>query len=360
MGQVARIIAALVSLMLSASMGFANAPMSSPLPIPRPAVTNAAPGGIALGAEGIAADALAAIAAPSDAGAVGGAITPTPLPAAAAAASPTPRRRSVPVFYNATIRPIPRPSRGATGTSAAAVVTPPVAPAPAVAEAKVAVATSPPVYRTKMPLKRPRGLKAPRRVAVTPVAVTKRAKPNAAPVTSGRAGRVCGDRRIRGRTMSPIRGRLAGCGIARPVLVSEVAGVPLSRPATINCEAAKSLADWVERGVKPTVGRYGGGVTQIKVVASYSCRTRNNKPGAKLSEHAKGNAVDVAAFLLKNGDTISVLDDWRTRRKGAMLKKMHKAACGPFGTLLGPDADRYHQDHFHMDVARYRGGAYCR
>jgi len=28
--------------------------------------------------------------------------------------------------------------------------------------------------------------------------------------------------------------------------------------------------------------------------------------------------------------------------------------------VLGPEAARYHQDHFHFDTARYRSGSYCR
>ncbi len=60
------------------------------------------------------------------------------------------------------------------------------------------------------------------------------------------------------------------------------------------------------------------------------------------------------------GTDLSVLRGWRDPAQSKVLKKMHKAACGPFGTVLGPNADKYHQDHFHFDTARYRSGAYCR
>ena len=46
--------------------------------------------------------------------------------------------------------------------------------------------------------------------------------------------------------------------------------------------------------------------------------------------------------------------------RGKALKKMHKIACGPFGTVLGPNANRFHRDHFHFDTARYRSGSYCK
>ncbi|MCW8843102.1 MAG: extensin family protein, partial [Rhodobacteraceae bacterium] len=117
---------------------------------------------------------------------------------------------------------------------------------------------------------------------------------------------------------------------------------------------------WVKGGMARSVGRYGGGVAKVKVAAGYSCRTRNHKKGAKISEHGKGNAIDFSGFYLANGDEISVLNDWGKGRKGRILKDMHRSACGPFGTVLGPESDRYHKDHFHFDIARYRGGPYCR
>lgn len=173
-------------------------------------------------------------------------------------------------------------------------------------------------------------------------------------------GKICGDRTIRGQTMSPIRGKLAGCGIAKPVKVYEVNGVRLTTPATMNCAAAAALKTWVKDAVQPTIGRRGGGVESLRVVAHYSCRTRNNQPGAKISEHGRGNAIDIAAINLKDGSAITILTDWRSTRNGKILKTLHAKACGPFGTVLGPNADRYHQDHFHFDIARHRGGPYCR
>ena len=104
----------------------------------------------------------------------------------------------------------------------------------------------------------------------------------------------------------------------------------------------------------------GGGVAQIKVAAHYSCRTRNNRPGAKISEHGKGKAIDISGFRLRDGTEITVLKDYDSWQFGPALRRMRREACGPFGTVLGPGSDRYHNDHFHFDTARHRGGAYCR
>ena len=142
--------------------------------------------------------------------------------------------------------------------------------------------------------------------------------------------------------------------------ITSVSGVAVTGKPTVDCATAKALNDWVRSGVMPAVGRTGGGLAQVHVIASYSCRTRNNQRGAKLSEHALGHAVDVSGVTLKDGTTLTVLDHWRSGRYGKLVKAMHRAACGPFGTVLGPNADRYHQDHFHLDTARYRSGSYCR
>jgi hypothetical protein len=170
---------------------------------------------------------------------------------------------------------------------------------------------------------------------------------------------VCGDPALIGEKIGPVSGNGA-CGIEDAVLLRGVDGVALSTPATIQCSTAKALKTWVNSGARKAVGKRGGGVAELKVAASYACRTRNHQRGAKLSEHSKGNAIDIAAVLLKDGSEISVLHHWGHGKDGAMLEKMHSAACGPFGTVLGPRSDRFHRDHFHFDVAGYRSGPYCK
>jgi hypothetical protein len=128
----------------------------------------------------------------------------------------------------------------------------------------------------------------------------------------------------------------------------------------MRCETAGELKRWIDGGLKPAVGRLGGGVAGLKIAAHYSCRTRNHRAGAKISEHGKGNAIDISAILLRNGVAITVLKGWRDRQHASLMRTLHRSACGPFGTVLGPESDRFHQDHFHFDIARHRGGPYCR
>lgn len=171
---------------------------------------------------------------------------------------------------------------------------------------------------------------------------------------------LCGTRTIRGAEAEPITSSIKACGLDDGVRVTSVDGVRLTRAATMDCTTAKALDEWVQDGVKPAFGRKGGGVEALVVYASYSCRPRNNIPGARISEHGKGRAIDVGGFVLGDGTQVSVLTGWRSKTYGKTLQRIHAAACGPFGTVLGPKSDVFHQNHFHMDTARYRSGAYCR
>ncbi len=148
------------------------------------------------------------------------------------------------------------------------------------------------------------------------------------------------------------------CGVKNAYRVTEAAGVKLSQPATIRLATAQRLDSWLRNHAAPIIGIRGGGLVGIQVAAHYACRNRNNRAGGRLSEHAKGNAIDISAFILADGTQITVLG-WRGR-DGNVLKRLHASACGPFGTVLGPESDRHHQDHFHFDIADYRSGPYCR
>lgn len=171
------------------------------------------------------------------------------------------------------------------------------------------------------------------------------------------SGSVCKDRGIRGTAIPTIRGPVKGCGIENPVRVTEVDGVTLNTPATLDCEAAVALREWVSDALKPSFGQTE--VTGLRVAAHYACRTRNNRPGARVSEHGRGKAIDISGIKLANGTELTVLEHYKSG-KGKAIRAAHKKACGIFGTTLGPGSDGYHRDHLHLDTARYRGGNYCK
>jgi hypothetical protein len=173
-------------------------------------------------------------------------------------------------------------------------------------------------------------------------------------------GSVCGDSAIQGEYVGRVAAKTNGCGLSDAVKLSSVSGVKLSQKAVMDCTTAKALKKWIETGAKPVIGNQGGGLASLQIMGHYSCRPRNNQRGAKISEHGRGRAIDIGAFTLKNGVSFSVLRDWNRSKWSDELSKMHRAACGLFGTVLGPRANKYHQDHFHFDTARYCSGSYCK
>ncbi|PZR00703.1 MAG: hypothetical protein DI533_09245 [Cereibacter sphaeroides] len=173
----------------------------------------------------------------------------------------------------------------------------------------------------------------------------------------GRKGSVCGVPAIKGQELGAITSRVKGCGIEDPVKVTSVSGVTLSTPATIDCTTAKALNTWVSDALQPSFKNKQ--VVGLQIAGSYSCRPRNNVRGAKISEHGRGRAVDIAAINLADGTSVVVEKDWR-RSAGRPMKVAYGKACGTFGTTLSPDSDRFHQDHMHFDTARGRSGPYCR
>jgi len=157
------------------------------------------------------------------------------------------------------------------------------------------------------------------------------------------------------------------CGAIRPYRVAAISGgsVRLNPAATLRCPMIPAVDRWMSDVVQPAARRhFGTSVTGLKVAASYGCRPRNNKPGAKLSEHGFANAIDISTFQFANGRAAKV-KEWRRgpRPARAFLREVHKGSCGIFTTVLGPNADKNHQDHFHLDLARYgKSGTYryCR
>jgi hypothetical protein len=154
-----------------------------------------------------------------------------------------------------------------------------------------------------------------------------------------------------------------GCEIPNAWRVQSLGSVSFSRAATMNCGLADPLNGWLENDVQRAARKnFGEQVVSIDVAASFACRARNHKQGAKMSEHGFGNAIDIAGFTLESGRKVTVLDGWRGGRdERRFLASVHEAACGQFRTVLGPDADRHHRDHFHLDLQNRRSGSsYCR
>ena len=105
----------------------------------------------------------------------------------------------------------------------------------------------------------------------------------------------------------------------------------------------------------------GSRVERIEQIGAYSCRRIGGGESGRWSEHATGNAIDIAAFVLEDGQRIAVVGDWRGERpEGRFLHRVRDGACEIFGTVLSPDYNEAHRDHLHLDQAARGFGSYCR
>ena len=147
------------------------------------------------------------------------------------------------------------------------------------------------------------------------------------------------------------------CGAAHPFEMSAALGgrVQLKPAALLNCPMIPSVDIWVDKVVLPAARRhYGLPVVEVKVLASYGCRPMNNVSGAKLSEHGHANALDIGGFRLADGRWVLVKSGWYgDTRERAFLRDVHQASCTIFTTVLGPNFNAAHKDHFHLDLARH-------
>ena len=118
------------------------------------------------------------------------------------------------------------------------------------------------------------------------------------------------------------------------------------------------LDRWITGAVQPAAMRwFGSPVAEIKQISAYSCRGMNGNPNARISEHAFGNALDMAAFTLADGRTVTVKNGWHgLPEEQGFLRDVQAAACDAFTTVLAPGSNAYHYDHIHVDLMRHASG----
>ena len=146
------------------------------------------------------------------------------------------------------------------------------------------------------------------------------------------------------------------CGIDHPFKVAAFTGgsIGLKSNVTLACPIIPRIDTWLDEIVKPAAMMYFGVPVLDVKAGSYSCRPRNNQRGAKVSEHAFGNALDVMAFILADGREITVVKGWRgDPAEQEFLREAFVGACRYFNTVLGPGSDPFHHDHLHLDLARH-------
>lgn len=167
------------------------------------------------------------------------------------------------------------------------------------------------------------------------------------------------------KELPPIPGEEEGCGIASPLELSVVIpGIKLEPEGTMRCETALALSRWATNVVVPTakMALPDRNVTAFGNASTYICRNRNSASAGKISEHAKGSAVDIATLTFDKGEPLVMKPrDEDGTMEGAFQRTITTAACLFFRTVLSPGSDATHQDHLHMDVLERKGGyLYCR
>jgi len=131
------------------------------------------------------------------------------------------------------------------------------------------------------------------------------------------------------------------------VVLPDKQHVPLTPAAILRCGMASAIADWVRTDVARIATGLGSAVRGLDNFDSYECRSFNRIAGAHLSEHGHANALDVRAFKLADGRSITLTD--RTVPRELRETVLH-SVCARFSTVLGPGSDWYHEEHIHLDL----------
>ncbi|RVU86662.1 extensin family protein [Leucothrix sargassi] len=137
----------------------------------------------------------------------------------------------------------------------------------------------------------------------------------------------------------------SNCGIENRVRLSRV-GSAAMRPVETSCPITLRTAMWEQHSLQPAAQAHlGAGIKEILHYSSYNCRAIRGS-SSRWSTHATAEAIDIAGFVLNDGRTITLLRDWDKQQ--AFFSEIKQGACKWFKTVLGPDYNSLHRDHFHL------------
>jgi hypothetical protein len=144
------------------------------------------------------------------------------------------------------------------------------------------------------------------------------------------------------------------CAVENPVQVTGAA-VAWNQPAAMSCGLADRLDRFVVEAAEPLARQYlSTDIVRLDHLGAYSCRRMEGMAG-RWSEHAAGRAIDVSGFLMRSGERVIVDSDWAAPGpKRDFLRAVAKRACDYFNVVLTPDSDKFHYNHLHLDIGRWR------
>ena len=157
----------------------------------------------------------------------------------------------------------------------------------------------------------------------------------------------------------PDRDYGGGCTVIGAVQLIDY-GVPTNNLKAMACPLAHTFVAWVRNGITPAAREIlGSELVRVDTFGSYSCRNTVGTATVRLSAHATANAVDVSAFVLRDGRRITIEHDWNSQDEDVreFLRVIQRSACKRFVTVLGPDYNAAHYNHLHLDLS---GRALCR
>ena len=152
--------------------------------------------------------------------------------------------------------------------------------------------------------------------------------------------------------------RVALGAVQLSALSGDLSQFAVSNLGPVQCQVASAFGNWARFGVDRAAREIlGSPLARIETMGSYACR--NVAGSNRRSAHARAEAIDVSAFVLEDGRRITLSDDWKggTAAEREFLRVVHKSACKRFGTVLGPEYNRAHEDHFHLEGS---GSGFCR
>lgn len=143
-----------------------------------------------------------------------------------------------------------------------------------------------------------------------------------------------------------------GCGWVNSVRVTTAGGAEVGLEK-LTCEMAAALALWLEHDVQPLAKDIlGQPVVAIDDMGTYSCRNIVGNVFWKdfKSQHATANALDIGGFKLADGRQVSIIRHWgQPGPEQRFLREVHRRGCRYFRVVLGPEFNKAHHDHFHLD-----------
>lgn len=83
-------------------------------------------------------------------------------------------------------------------------------------------------------------------------------------------------------------------------------------------------------------------LTAIRQASGYVCRNRNSAENGKVSEHAYGNAIDIAALRFgERQEPVMIAKQDDGTAEAAFQRAFNAIACLYFTTVLSPAATRH-------------------